>query len=138
MAGKAVEVQLEAMCRMQIRLLQKKLAEINRLECEAGELRETSRNLELYIRQRELKAYITQYRITLNQLKRYGKGYIGHSVEENWLSGLTDIERTVFLARFGNKKSFAEIVRKFRIENSPRVYTTAYKKVLANITKIEI
>ena len=135
MAGKPVEVELEAIYKSQIKQVQKKLEDLNRLENETDEAGEISSNLDIYTRQRELRAYITNYRIALAQLKRYGKYYTGHPIEESWLVGLTTVERTVFLARFRANKSFDEIAETPKIGDPHKVYEMAYKKVMVNIQR---
>lgn len=133
MAGKPVEVELEAIYKLQIKQVQKKIEDLNRLENEMDGTSEISANIEIYTRQRELRAYITNYRIALAQLKRYGKYYTGNSIEESWLIGLTSVENAVFLARFSNNQSFEEIAEKLKIGVPHKVYETAYKKVMVTI-----
>ena len=72
MACKPVVVELEAICKSQIKKVQQKIEELKRLESESAESDEV--NIESYIRQRELRSYITQYRTTLDQIRRYKKG----------------------------------------------------------------
>ena len=133
MAETPVEVELEAIFKSQIRQVQKKIEDLNRLENEIDETNEISVNLDIYTRQRELRAYITNYRIALSQLKRYGKYYTGHPIEERWLVGLSLIEKEVFTARFSTNQSFEEIAKKLKIGDPQKVYETAYKKVMATI-----
>lgn len=133
MAGKPVEVELEAIYKLQIKQVQKKIEDLNRLENEMDGNSEISADLDIYTRQRELRAYITNYRIALEQLKRYGKYYTGNPIEESWLIGLTSVEKAVFLARFRNNQSFEEIAKKLKIGVPHKVYETAYKKVMVTI-----
>lgn len=133
MAGKPVEVELEAIYKSQIKQVRKKLEDLNYQENEIDETNKVSVNLEIYTRQQELRAYITNYRIALAQLKRYGKYYTGNPIEESWLIGLMGIEKAVFLARFGTSQSFEEIAEKLNIGDPYKVYETAYKKVITNI-----
>ncbi len=133
MAGKPVEVELEAIYKSKIKQVQKKLESLNRLENVTDETNEICANLDIYTRQRELRAYITNYRIVLSQLKRYGKYYTGHPIEESWLVGLTTVEKAVFLARFRKNQSFDEIAETLKIGVPQKIYETAYKKVMATI-----
>lgn len=135
MAGRPVEVELEAIYKSHIRQVKKKLEVLNRLEEETCDANSISANLEIYTRQRELRAYITNYRIALEQLKRYGRFYTGNLIEESWVIGLTDVEKVVFTARFRTNLSFDEITEKLKIDEPQRVYETAYKKVMLAIQK---
>jgi len=71
MAGKPVEVEIEAMLKKEVRLVQKKLKILKQLETEATESSGT--DLDAYVRERELATYVNQYRFVLEELKRYGK-----------------------------------------------------------------
>jgi len=133
MAGKPVEVELEAIYKLQIRRVQKKLEDLNRLENESDDGDEIGADLEIYRRQQELRAYITNYRVALAQLKRYGKYYTGNPIEESWLIGLTTVEKAVFIARFKSNQSFGEISESLKIVDPHKVYEAAYKKVMAAI-----
>jgi len=81
--GKPVEVELEAIYKLQIKQVQKKIEDLNRLENETDGTSEIRADIDIYTRQRELRAYITNYRIALAQLKRYGKYYTGNPIEES-------------------------------------------------------
>lgn len=140
MARKPFEVELEAMCRREIRHVQQKLKELKRQEGEADDAIEV--NLDLFTRQRELRAYITHYRIALAQLQRYGKDFTGRPIEEGWLEGLTTVQNTVFTARFRDKETFEEIARKWekanpqiKMDNPRKIYESAYRKVALNFAQ---
>jgi len=88
-----------------------------------------------YVKRKELKRYITNYRLTLAQMKEYGKGYVGHSFEDWWTENLTDIEKKVFELRYKQKKKFSEIKKMLDIPDPRGVYDTAYRKIIAKISE---
>ena len=133
MAGTPVEVELEAIYKSRIKQVQKMIKSLNQLENETDDTNGISAKLDLYTRQLELRTYITNYRIVLSQLKRYGKYYTGNPIKGSWLIGLTNVEKTVFVARFRENQSFEKISEKFKIPDSHKVYGTAYKKVMVTI-----
>lgn len=92
-------------------------------------------DIENYIKRQELKRYISNYRLTLARLKKFGKGYVGHSFEDWWTEDLTPIEKSVFKLRYQHKKRFSEIKKILGIPNPPEVYDTAYRKVITKISK---
>lgn len=71
MAGKTAEMEIEAVLKKEMRLVQKKLKLLKQQSAEIMESDET--DLEAYVRERELASYINQYRFALAELKRYGK-----------------------------------------------------------------
>jgi hypothetical protein len=129
MAGIAAEVKIEAMLKKEVRQVQQKIKELKRLESESTEF-----DMNTYIRLRELRAYVNNYRIALQNMKRYGKSYIGHKIEDDWLSNLTTIETEVFKARYCDELSFEEIQAEFgdklQGKEPQKVYDAAYKKVM--------
>lgn len=128
--GKPLELEIEAVYKQQIKVLRQKLKCLEEIDCASKDI-----DLELYTQKSEIKAYINNYRIALEHLKRYGKNYVGRKIDDYLLSGLTETEKAVFIQRFCNKKGFAEINRRLKTGDAQKVYERAYKKVIANLTK---
>ncbi len=88
-----------------------------------------------YVKRKELKRSISCYRLTLQNMREYGKGYVGHGFEDWWLDYLNKTEKLVFQLRYQQRRKFSDICKLTKISNAHQLYDTAYRKVISRISE---
>lgn len=117
-------------------------AHIRELEESLGKVSESSlsreissREIDTYLRKKQLRSYIAAYRKAYNQLGlRFGE-----KPNEWWLEGLDFQERLVFLLRFTHKMSYSEVANVIK-DNKPRVedmFIRSVKRITEHIVTVE-